>query len=84
MVFVLIKSPNALTINQETFQFLALMVSIQELRPAPETLCARIDGWSNTESLFLASIYDDSVQKEGFACSVLACNSNDSHSLLDA
>ena len=84
MVFIFIKSTNALAINQETFQFLPLMVCIQELGPAPETFGAWIDGWSNAKPLFLSCVDDDSIKEEGFARPILASNSYDPHSLLDA
>lgn len=83
MVFILIQRTDSFGVNQENLEGLALVIGLQELGPAPESLSAGIDCGPHSEAPLVTRVNDHSIEKERFACAVLASDTDHTHGLFD-
>ena len=62
MVLVFIERTNALTVDKQYFERLALIHGVQELSPAPQALGARVDCRTYAEATLLTRVDNDPVE----------------------
>ena len=84
MVLVLVKCADTLTVDQQHFQLVALVLSFKQLRPQPEALGTRVDGRTDSKALHLFGVDNDAVEQKGLAGTVFPRDGDNSYLFLNS